>query len=60
MDSISNTMHKALDAMHERIAIVEESCKGPVNPQKRRHEDLDSGPLEGEKRQRVNDLPGVR
>ena len=45
--------------MSERIAICDEQRKGPVNLSKRRHEDLDADPHEGEKRQRVTDLPGA-
>ena len=53
-------MKKALEAMSERIAMCEEQCKELVNPSKRRHEDPNSGPHEGVKRQRLTDLPGFR
>ena len=60
MGNITEIMKKALEAMYDRIAMCEEQCKGPVNPSKQRHEDLDSDPYEGEKRQRLIDLLGFR
>ena len=60
IENIAETMKKALEALSERVAMCEEQCKEPVNPSKRRHEDPDSGPHEGEKRQRLTDLPGFR
>jgi len=50
-------MKKALEALSEQVVICEERCKEPVNPSKRRHEDPDSGPHEGEKRRRLIDIP---
>ena len=44
-------MQKALEAMSKRVAICEERYKEPVKPSKRRHQDPDSGPHEGEKQQ---------
>jgi uncharacterized protein YeeX (DUF496 family) len=60
LSEIVANMTKALEALSERVAICEERCKEPVNPSKRRHEDPDSGPHEGEKRRRLIDLPQGR
>ena len=60
IENIAETMKKALEALPERVAMCEEQCKEPVNPSKRRHEDPDSGPHEGEKRQRLTDLPRLK
>ena len=49
-----------LYAMSEHITIWEERCKEPVNPSKKTHEDPDSSPHEGEKRERLTYLPGFR
>ena len=60
MSDIADKMKKALEALSERVAICEECCTEPVNPSKRRHEDPDEGPHEGEKRQRLTELPGFK
>ena len=57
---IADNMKKALEALAERVAICEERCKEPINPFKRRHEDPEGGPHEGEKRRRLTDIPQGR
>ena len=57
LSEIADNMTKALEALSERVGICEERCKEPVNPSKRRYEDPEGGPHEGEKRRRLIDIP---
>ena len=49
-----SNIQSALDRLSKRVLVVKESCKSTANPLKRRHEDPDSDPYEGEKKQRLD------